>query len=140
MGFRRRSFNKENNNVVGALSVSGRYEMIHQHTLGMVASCAIAIQNEMKIQRINNQLSENVSRLKATFETVSDGILFVSDDKIIQLNNNICDRMLAPVVVYPEMLSNRALTNVNSPPQIRYGIIPAKQVVIHPKTLMASPS
>lgn len=81
----------KNNNVVGALSVSGRYEMIHQHTLGMVASCAIAIQNEMKIQRINNQLSENVSRLKATFETVSDGILFVSDDKIVQLNNSMCD-------------------------------------------------
>jgi len=43
-------------------------------------------------------------------------------------------RIVAPVVVYPETLSNNAFTSVNSPPQSNRGNIPMKQEIIQLNT------
>jgi transcriptional regulator of acetoin/glycerol metabolism len=60
--------------VICAISVAGRYEMIHQHTLGMVSSAARAIENEIRIRSINAQLKNEIKVLsgkikhRATYE------------------------------------------------------------------------
>ena len=46
----------------------------------------------------------------------------------------------APVVVKPDMLSNRALITLNSPPYIMKGIAPNSQAVIHALKTMVYPS
>jgi transcriptional regulator of acetoin/glycerol metabolism len=60
--------------VICTISVAGRYEMIHQHTLGMVSSVARAIENEIRIRSINAQLKNEIKVLsgkikhRATYE------------------------------------------------------------------------
>jgi hypothetical protein len=49
-------------------------------------------------------------------------------------------KMVEPVVVYPDTLSNQALVNVNSPPHRMYGSIPTKQESSQLLTTMTKPS
>lgn len=74
------------NNVLGIINISGRYELTHEHTLGMIASTAKAIENEIRIQRINNILIENNSHLAATLSAVTDGVVYVKNERIAQIN------------------------------------------------------
>ncbi|MDR2132582.1 MAG: sigma-54-dependent Fis family transcriptional regulator [Clostridiales Family XIII bacterium] len=79
--------------VICVISVAGRYEMIHRHTLGMVSSVARAIENEIRIRNINARLVENNSRLQATMEMVLEGVVYIGDGKIIQINKRMCGLM-----------------------------------------------
>ena len=74
------------NNVLGIINISGRYELTHEHTLGMIASTAKAIENEIRIQKINNILIENNSHLAATLSAVTDGVVYVKNKRIAQIN------------------------------------------------------
>jgi hypothetical protein len=49
-------------------------------------------------------------------------------------------RIVAPVAVKPETLSNHALISENSPPQIRYGNIPTTLARTHEPTTIEKPS
>ena len=49
-------------------------------------------------------------------------------------------RIVDPVVVYPETLSNQAFTSVNSPPHSTYGSIPNMNESIHERTMVRKPS
>jgi hypothetical protein len=49
-------------------------------------------------------------------------------------------RIVEPVVVYPETLSNHALISVNSPPQRTYGSIPKIKESSHDSTMVRKPS
>ncbi len=73
-------------NLLGVLNMAGRYELVHQHTLGMVASTARAIENEIEIKEINRQLVTNNRQLEATLGAVTDGVIYVNKDKITHLN------------------------------------------------------
>ena len=48
-------------------------------------------------------------------------------------------RIVDPVVVYPETLSNHALMSVNSPPQSTYGSIPNMNESIHEMMIVRYP-
>ncbi|MDR2771533.1 MAG: sigma-54-dependent Fis family transcriptional regulator [Clostridiales Family XIII bacterium] len=79
--------------VICVISVAGRYEMIHQHTLGMVSSVASAIENESRIRSINARLVENNSRLQAIMEMVLEGVVYIGNGKITQINLRMCGLM-----------------------------------------------
>jgi PAS domain S-box-containing protein len=79
--------------VICVVSVAGRYEMIHQHTLGMVSSVAGAIENEIRIRNINARLVENNNRLQATMEMVLEGVVYISAERITQINKRMCALM-----------------------------------------------
>ena len=49
-------------------------------------------------------------------------------------------RMVAPVVVYPDTLSNQALMRVNSPPQSTYGNMPNMNERIQDRKIVRKPS
>jgi transcriptional regulator of acetoin/glycerol metabolism len=77
--------------VLGALNMAGRYELVHQHTLGMVVAIAKAIENELHILKINEQLIENNSQLSETLSFITDGIVYVRKGRIEQANKKICN-------------------------------------------------
>ncbi|MEI8216519.1 MAG: sigma-54-dependent Fis family transcriptional regulator [Eubacteriales bacterium] len=80
-----------NNNLLGIINISGRYELTHEHTLGMIAATAKAIENEIRIQRINNVLIENNSHLAATLSAVTDGVVYVKNGIIAQINKAMAE-------------------------------------------------
>ena len=49
-------------------------------------------------------------------------------------------RIVDPVVVYPETLSNQAFIRVNSPPHITYGIMPKTKERSQDRTMVRNPS
>lgn len=87
-------------NLLGVLSVWGRHEHATPHILGMVMSSVKAIENEIQIKKINEQLIENNNQLKATLQSVSDGVVYVKNNIITQINE--------------EMLNLLGKKNVNS--------------------------
>lgn len=86
----------DDKNVICAISVAGRYEMIHSHTLGMVAAVSKAIENEIRIQSINSELTRSYEQLQTTFEMVTDGLLYIEDGIVVQCNSSMCDLVGKP--------------------------------------------
>lgn len=80
----------KDNEVWGVLNISGRYELVNVHTLGMVSAAVKAIENEIKIQEINQRLVKNNSQLRTTLEIVTDGIAYIENDVILQVNKELC--------------------------------------------------
>ena len=76
-------------NLLGILSVWGRHEHATPHILGMVMSSVKAIGDELKIKKINEQLAENNYQLKAILKSTSDGVVYVKDNKITQINEEM---------------------------------------------------
>jgi transcriptional regulator of acetoin/glycerol metabolism len=55
---------QEDGTVLGVLSVIGRYELVHHHTLALVSSAAKAIENELYIQKVNEQIEASNRQLR----------------------------------------------------------------------------
>ncbi|UMZ73763.1 sigma-54-dependent Fis family transcriptional regulator [Natranaerofaba carboxydovora] len=74
-------------NLVGALNLSGDYNLVHKHTLGMVISIVKAIENELLLKDKNEKMMNLNNSLLATIEAFSDGVIAVdNNDKIIHIN------------------------------------------------------
>lgn len=80
----------KNGNVLGAISTAGHYEQVHRHTLGMVTAVAQAIQDELYIQQINEQLTQNNRQLNTIFSMITDGLIYTIGGKVIQVNKEMC--------------------------------------------------
>lgn len=81
---------QEDGRVLGVLSVSGRYELVHFHTLALVSSAAKAIENELYIHKVNEQVAASNSQLRTTLETITDGVVYLDGDRIMQVNREMC--------------------------------------------------
>ncbi|ULT58925.1 sigma 54-interacting transcriptional regulator [Neobacillus drentensis] len=80
--------------LLGVLNVSGPYEKVHQHTLGMVVSTARAVENLMKLQDKINRNELMKSYLEATMNTLTSGIILVNHQgEIIQANKTLLDML-----------------------------------------------
>lgn len=80
----------KNGNVLGAISVAGHYEQVHRHTLGMVSAVAQAIQDELYIQEMNQQLLQHNRQLNTIFSMMTDGVVYAIGGRIIQINKEMC--------------------------------------------------
>ncbi len=74
----------EDGRPVGALSISGPYEKVQSHTLGMVMAAALAIEHELKLNALNRELTRRNEHLNTLMESISEGILCVSREGLIQ--------------------------------------------------------
>lgn len=82
---------QQDGKALGVLSVIGGYELVHYHTLALVSSAAKAIENELYIYKVNEQLEASNSQLRTTLETVTDGVVYLVKDKIMQVNKEMCN-------------------------------------------------
>lgn len=95
-------------NIIGVLVMSGKKELTHLHTLGMVVAAANAIHNELKIRSLAQQK-------QIILESLSEGILVVDGDGCITYINPAAAKILE--VTYDlvgkklEELGNKANSN-----------------------------
>lgn len=73
----------ENGKIIGILSMTGPNEKVHPHTLGMVVAAAGAIENELKLEKINRQLKIANKHFHAIMESISEGLICVDNEGII---------------------------------------------------------
>lgn len=75
------------NETIGILSITGNYSMVHPHTLGMVTAAAEAIQRELRLREINQDLNSMNKQFYDIMETISEGIVAVdAKGKILNAN------------------------------------------------------
>ncbi len=83
------------NQMIGALEMSGPVEKTHLHTLGMVVAAVEAIQQQMRVQQKNRELTLLNNRLNNIFLTVSDGVVVVDTGGTIKQVNPVAEKLLA---------------------------------------------
>ena len=76
--------------MLGIISMAGHYEQAHKHTLALVTAVAKAIENTLEVQEVHDKLKISNSQLQTIFGGVSDGIVYVVDEKIIEVNHEMC--------------------------------------------------
>ncbi len=83
------------NRMIGILEMSGPVEKTHLHTLGMVVAAVEAIQQQLRVQQKNRELTLLNNRLNNIFLTVSDGVAVVDSRGAITQVNPVAEKILA---------------------------------------------
>ncbi|MCD6436026.1 MAG: hypothetical protein J7L15_06520, partial [Clostridiales bacterium] len=84
----------EKGNVIAVLSMTGSYELVHPHTLGMVMASALAIEREIKIKNANRNLYRANIHHKAIMKSINEGIITVNPDGVITDANYFVEKFL----------------------------------------------
>lgn len=72
-----------NNELLGVLSITGEYDKVHAHTLGMVVAAVNAIQNSLKMQTSLEAVVISDTYKTAIMESIDEGILALNNDQTI---------------------------------------------------------
>jgi PAS domain S-box-containing protein len=81
--------------ILGILSMTGPYQKVHSHTLGMVVASAEAIENQLKLDLINKQLEIANKHFYAIMESISEGLICINKEGIITDTNLFARKLLA---------------------------------------------
>ncbi len=81
-------------NLIGVLSVTGRKEQVHVHTLGMVVSATAAINNYLAVQKAQKELEQTASIHSTIVNKVSDGLLMIDAKGVVTFINPTGARIL----------------------------------------------
>ena len=76
-------------NLLGVISAESKSSPENHYALAMIGATAIAIENEIAFKNINRSLSESNNQLEATLSAVSDGVVYVKDNRIVQINSTM---------------------------------------------------
>lgn len=85
----------EHGDVVGVLSVTGPYEKVHPHTLGMVVASAEAIENQLKVNDMNKKLSMTNKHLFAIMESISEALVGIDNKGTVKDINLFARKLLS---------------------------------------------
>jgi PAS domain S-box-containing protein len=80
--------------IIGALSMTGEYDKVHPHTLGMVVAAVKAIENRMEIDEKNQQLAMAVRHFYAIVESISEGLVSIDEKGLVTDINYTARKML----------------------------------------------
>lgn len=69
--------------VLGCLDMSGPYDKMHPHTLGMIVAAAQAIESQLRRELSKSELELALKKLTTAVDTVTDGIMYINGDGII---------------------------------------------------------
>lgn len=98
-----------NGEIIGVLNVSGPYEKVHPHTLGMVVSTVKAIEYELQLKEKTEKNELMKSYLEETTNTLNDGIIIMNEKGTIIKTNKMLERMLA---ILPNEMEGEKITDI----------------------------
>lgn len=74
--------------IMGTLNLSGRSNMKHPHTLGLVIFGVKAIENEFDNRKVNNILTETYNYMESIIDNFDKGIMILDkEEKIMNINS-----------------------------------------------------
>jgi len=81
-------------NILGCLDITGPWDKVHRHTLGMVVAAVDGIEKQMKMKKTYNEISLINKQLTATLESISEGIIVIDSQGIITQINELANEMI----------------------------------------------
>ena len=77
-------------NVIGCLNLTGVYNLVHPHTLGLVFAAVESIENEIRVRRSKEELSQMHQYNNTIVNSIDFGILSIDSKGYVQSANNKC--------------------------------------------------
>ena len=74
-------------NIIGGINMTGLYEKVTPHTLGVVVAASHAIENELRRQKASQEVTEAYDLQQAIFESSQDAKIAIAKDKTVKLVN-----------------------------------------------------
>jgi sigma-54 dependent transcriptional regulator, acetoin dehydrogenase operon transcriptional activator AcoR len=79
------------NEIIATINLSGVKELLHPHTLGIVTSVASAIQGQLALREMLNDLEDTRQYAFAMMNSLSYGVIAIDmDDKVHWVNDTAC--------------------------------------------------
>lgn len=76
-----------NGEIVGVLNMSGPFEAVHTHTLGMIVSAVAAIENQWIVEEKNHSNVVMQRYLESAIDTLPEGVLVLNQEhEVIHVN------------------------------------------------------
>lgn len=84
----------EDGDIIGCLNLTGRRQLAHPHTLGLVVAAVKSIENHVKVEKTQNELFKVNRYLYTVMDSMNLGI-FTADTNgvIIAINNSLCNML-----------------------------------------------
>ncbi len=74
--------------LVGALSMTGTYEKVHSHTLGMVVAAINAIEGQLKVNKVLENMLVINRYQNAIVDSISDGLIAIDEKaRVTKINS-----------------------------------------------------
>lgn len=80
--------------MIGVVNVSGPVQSVHTHTLGMVVASVRAIERQLELRQITQQLKQANEALNVLLDVVDNGVILVDDTLTIRQVNSIACSIL----------------------------------------------
>lgn len=103
------TIHSEDGNIVGCLNLTGRRQLAHPHTLGLVVAAVKSIENQMEVEKAQNELFRAYQYLNKIINSINSGIFAVDTNGLVKAINNSACKMLE---VREEDVINRNVENV----------------------------
>jgi sigma-54 dependent transcriptional regulator, acetoin dehydrogenase operon transcriptional activator AcoR len=69
--------------IIGILDITGPYEKVHSHTLGMVVTAASDIETQLRLKKILHSLELSDNYKNTIIDSISEGLLAVDDHGMV---------------------------------------------------------
>jgi transcriptional regulator with PAS, ATPase and Fis domain len=99
----------ENGDIIGCLNLTGRRQLAHPHTLGLVVATVKSIENQLKVEKTQNELLEAYEYLNTVMNSVNFGFFAADNNGVIKAVNNTLCRMLE---IEKEKIINKRAVNI----------------------------
>jgi len=78
-------------NIIGLLNLTGGREKVQKHTLGLIVSAVKCIENQIKVEHINNRLLETYQYMSTVVDSIYLGIYVINNEGILKtINKEAC--------------------------------------------------
>lgn len=84
----------EDGNIIGCLNLTGRRQLAHPHTLGLVVAAVKSIENHLKVERTQKELFKAYQYLNKIMNSLNLGIFAIDTEGLIKaINKSACDML-----------------------------------------------
>ncbi|WP_434303989.1 sigma-54 interaction domain-containing protein [Clostridium botulinum] len=99
----------EEGNIIGCLNLTGRRQLVHPHSLGLVVAAVKSIGNQLEAEKSQNELFKTYQYLNKVIDSINSGIFAVDTNGLIKAINNSACVMLN---IKKENIINESVQNI----------------------------
>jgi transcriptional regulator with PAS, ATPase and Fis domain len=94
--------------IIGVLNLTGKHNLVHPHTLGLVVAAVKSIENDLSNALLNKELKETSRQLDAIINSMSYAIITVNNEGVI---NRVNSTVFSVFGIEPNLLLGNHISN-----------------------------